>query len=414
MIRSDVVKACGLIVEYNPFHNGHLHHLEASREHSGAECMIAVMSSQFLQRGEPSIMDKWHRASAALASGVDLVVELPHLFAVEHSDYFSKGAVLTLRELGVDAICFGSEHGDIQSFKNAVTTYLQQQHTFDSALKKGLAGGLSFPDAAKGAYEYIGLTGEMDTVDLSQPNNILGFGYVKQILNHSPEIAPLTIKRIQSHYHDETIDSNIASATSIRKELFLGDQMTELAKASMPESTTELLQRYKQHTGSWHDWERYFPLLHYKLLTMSPSELREIHTVDEGLEYRLKKAVTDVDSFHALMEQVKTKRYTWTRLQRMFVHIICNTKKKDASDLLSLDRMPYVRVLGMNDVGQRYLRSIKKDMDVPLVTQLQQLDHPLLNVEERASGAYYSALQGEKKNTLLKQELQPPIRIGQQ
>ncbi|MBM7552869.1 nucleotidyltransferase [Thalassobacillus pellis] len=403
------MKTCGLIVEYNPFHNGHLHHLEQSKYTSGADCMVAVMSGQFLQRGEPAIMDKWHRTEAALLAGADLVVELPHLFAVEHSDLFSKGAILTLKELGVDHVCFGSEHGNIDSFIKAAETYNLNKEAFDEKLKQELSEGLSFPEAARSAYRMIGLTeGE---VDLSQPNNILGFGYVKQVLKYAPSIQPLTIQRVKNAYHDEEITGKIASATSIRKELLHHNTISEPAGLSFPDTTRQILNNYRHQTGLWHSWEKYFPFLQYKVLTMTHEELAAIHSVDEGLQYRLKNVIKDVEDFHSLMEAMKTKRYTWTRLQRMFVHILCNTKKDTARGLLEKDRLPYVRILGMSKTGQKYLRKIKKHMEVPMINQAQQLDNPLLALDERSSDAYYSVLPSGVKHKFLHQELQPPIQL---
>ncbi|MFG6119079.1 nucleotidyltransferase [Thalassobacillus sp. B23F22_16] len=404
-----MMKACGLVVEYNPFHYGHLHHLEQSKKETGAACMIAVMSGPFLQRGEPAIIDKWSRARAALESGVDLVVELPSLFAVEHSDLFSKGAVLTLKELGIDALCFGSEHGNITSFTEAAEVYASSQKEFDSKLHELLSSGLSFPEAARHAYQSIGLTeGE---VDLAKPNNILGFSYVKQLLKYAPEVKAATIQRISSDYHDETITGEIASATSIRKELLSARSITDIAEQALPVTTRTVLSDYKRKTHQWHDWELYFPFLHYRILTMSATELRNIHTVEEGLENRMKRVAKQAGTFRELMEGMKTKRYTWTRLQRMFTHILCNTKKDEAEALLSLEKMPYVRILGMNATGQSYLKEVRKDADVPYINQIQQMDDPLLKIDERASNAYYSIFPARLKQYMLQQELQPPLRV---
>src|SRR5690625_3404959 len=176
-----LVKACGLIVEYNPLHNGHLYHIKEARNISQAECMIAVMSGSFLQRGEPAIIDKFHRTNAALASGVDIVLELPYPYAVQSSDLFAKGSVKTLYEVGVENICFGSEQGDISHFITSYNIYKDHQDTYRHELKNYLQQGMSFPQASKHAYKKIGLTHQ--DMDLSQPNNILGFSYIKTILD---------------------------------------------------------------------------------------------------------------------------------------------------------------------------------------------------------------------------------------
>ncbi|WP_226578445.1 nucleotidyltransferase [Halobacillus litoralis] len=403
------MNSCGLIVEYNPFHNGHLYHLEESKKHADADCIIAIMSGNFLQRGEPAIMDKWHRAEAALRQGADLVLELPFLYAVQHSDFFSKGAVQTLAELGVDTICFGSENGRIHAFTKAFDHLQAHQDTYEATVRTYLNEGYSFPEASRLGYEAIEFP--TDTIDLSQPNNILGYSYVKQMLTYSPSVKPLTISRKDNHYHDETITGTIASATSIRKEMLGKQEVTDKAASSIPSTTEELLDQYKETQGLWHNWEAYFHLLQYKLLTTDEQTLRGFHGVDEGLEYRLKRAIKEAATFEEFITAVKTKRYTWTRLQRTLAHILVGTDKQQAGGLLRESPPPYARVLGMNDIGKKYLKTAKKQVGIPLITQPQQLKHPLLDLEARASAAYYSVLSPERRVKSLKREYGPPLIV---
>lgn len=403
------MKACGLIVEYNPFHHGHIYHIQEAQKVSDADCMIAVMSGSFLQRGEPAIMDKFHRAKSALASGVDVVLELPYTYAVQNSDLFAKGAVQTLQQIGVHNICFGSESGDISHFITSYTSFKENEPAYQHVLHEQLKKGHSFPEASRTAYHQIGLTNKQ--MDLSQPNNILGFSYVKTILEYHLPIKPLTIKRTNSHYHDETITSMIASATSIRKQLFRQGLISPETAVTIPEETKNQLVQYKAAATLWHSWEKYFQLIHYRVLTMSLSELRAIQGVDEGLEHRLKKTARKATSFLNWMEAIKTKRYTWTRLQRMFTHLLTNTKKSDMEASTKKDSVPYVRLLGFTKKGQTYLHHIKKNMNVPLLTSLHRHTDPMLAIEERASYAYYSILPPEKRDLLFKREFQAPIRM---
>ncbi|WP_042145033.1 nucleotidyltransferase [Paucisalibacillus sp. EB02] len=401
------MNVCGLIVEYNPFHNGHIYHIKEAQKATNADCMIAVMSGSFLQRGEPAIIDKFHRTKAALLSGIDIVVELPYVYAVQSSDLFAKGSVLTLNELGVGSICFGSESGDIQQFNQAYTTYIEKQASFQDMLKEALKAGKSFPDASKIAYESIGLT--KDGMDLSRPNNILGFSYVKTILESKLAIQPLTIKRKNSEYHDTEITSSIASATSIRKQIFDHHVQVSTLKHTMPTATVDQLIAYNQEATTFHHWENYFPLLHYRVMTMSHEELRLIHGVEEGIEHRIKKTAKDAHSFYEWVERIKTKRYTWTRIQRIFVHLLTNTQKTEI-DILSKS-IPYVRLLGMTNRGRDYLNKIKKDLNVPIYPKLTRDLHPMLRVEERASNAYYSILPIKNRYALMQQEFKGPIKL---
>lgn len=402
------MRACGLIVEYNPFHNGHAYHVEKARAASNASCVIAVMSGNFLQRGEPAIIDKFSRAKAALLAGVDIVLELPYAFAVQHSDYFAHGAVQTLDAIGVSSICFGSESGEISPFIDSYHQMEEQKETYDQELKIQLDKGISFPEASMFAYQKIGLTNEH--FDLSQPNNVLGLSYVKTILKNNLNIKPLTIKRHNNHYHDSEITNRIASATSIRKEIFESHQLTDKAVAALPEATVMQLDSYKEETSIWHEWEQYFTVLNYRVQTMSLEELREIHGMVEGLEYRIKSTAKTVETMQDWITAIKTKRYTWTRIQRIFVHLLTNTKTKEISNLIDpSETVPYIRLLGMSKNGQTFLNQEKKNIQVPIITALGKNMHPLLQLEEKASAAYYSVLTPKDRMKAVKKELTGPI-----
>ena len=404
------MKSCGVIVEYNPFHNGHYYHIQSAKRKTEADCTIAVMSGTFLQRGEPAIIDKFHRTKAALHSGVDIVIELPFVYAVQNSDLFAKGAVQTLFHLGVSSICFGSEKGNIADFQSAYDIWNKNNNVFQHTLQAALKEGVSFPEASKAGYKSIGI--DEHILDLFRPNNILGFSYVKEVLNNKLPISLYTIKRKTSNYHDERIQGPIASATSIRKALFQEGKLTETIAKTLPKATANMLKEYKEHTSTWHEWESYFPLLHYRVMSMTTKELQAIHGVDEGLEFRIKETAKQATSFKQWMQMMKTKRYTWTRLQRIFVHILCNTKKEETCYLQENKSIPYARILGMTNTGQSYLNRYKKQIEIPLITGLSKNMHPFLHTEERVSNIYYSVLPPLKKVQFIKIELQPPIMVN--
>lgn len=398
------MRACGLVVEYNPFHHGHVYHIEAAKHISNAECIIAMMSGPFLQRGEPAIFDKFHRAKAALCAGADIVLELPYAYAVQSSALFAKGAVQSLHEIGVDSLCFGSEQGSIDPFIQTVHTLQSQKSMYDHIVQVNLAKGLAFPQANQKAYEAIGI----DQIDMMQPNNILGLSYVKAIEQAHLPIKPLTIKRIHNHYHDETISNPIASATSIRKGLYDAGLTTEVTK-TLPNSTIQELKRYRQIAKQWHDWEDYFPFLHYKVMTMDTQQLAAIHGVDEGLENRLRHTAQEANSFHNWMERMKTKRYTQTRLQRMFVHLLTNTTKIEIQQITEQQTVPYLRLLGMTVRGRQFVQQQKKRLSVPLITNLKRDVPTAFILDERATNIYYAPLHPNDRQTLRKQEWTGPI-----
>ncbi|MFP7479218.1 nucleotidyltransferase [Terribacillus saccharophilus] len=394
------MEACGLIVEYNPLHNGHVYHIQQAQKLTGSDCTIAVMSGNFTQRGEPAIMDKFSRTKAALSAGVDLVVELPFLFAVQHADLFAKGAVSILEALKVEHLVFGSENGSIASFHQALKEREKNQSAFETVLKQQLENGFSYPEANRAAYELAGIN---STLDLSSPNNILGFAYLRAAKALDSPIKVDTIRRIQAGYHEQSITGPIASATSIRSAW--QDEKSREVKAAVPEKTFELL-----GTEELHSWESYFPLLRYLILTRPAEALHQIHGMDEGLEYRFKKYINQSLNFQQFLSLIKTKRYTWTRLQRVCVHLLSNTQKHLIHEYLGA-AVPYIRILGMTKNGQAFLSSRKKQLDIPLYTQLKDGMHPVADIELQATDAYYSILPPEVAAASRRQEISPPIFV---
>lgn len=213
------LKAVGLVVEYNPFHNGHLYHLEASKTASEADAVIAVMSGNFLQRGEPALVSKWARTKMALKQGADLVIELPYAYATQKAETFADGAISILEALGCSSVCFGSENGEISPFLETAELLNSHHAEYQQLVKQFMKEGMSYPSAQTSAF--LALETDSRPLDLSLPNNILGFQYVRAIQKQKASIRPLTIKRTAAGYHDEDFNSSpIASATSIRKALF--------------------------------------------------------------------------------------------------------------------------------------------------------------------------------------------------
>ncbi|ARX67717.1 TPA: nucleotidyltransferase [Bacillus cereus] len=402
-----------MVVEYNPFHNGHLYHVQQTKKLTQSDIIIAVMSGPFLQRGEPALISKWYRTKMALANGVDLVVELPYIFATQKAETFANGAISILNALRVSEICFGSEDGQIENFYNTISVQKNEEETFNYLVKQFMDAGNSYAKATSDAFSHI-LTSEKN-IDMSQPNNILGFQYMKAILSQNSSIQAQTIKRFASHYHDETFnDQHIASATSIRKQLFSEEGSFTTIEPFLPQATTSLLANYKQNYGILHNWEQYFSFFKYRLMTMSPGDLRHIYEIEEGLEHRILSKIQNSSSFYSFMEALKTKRYTWTRLQRACTHILTNTTKEEIRSANIEQHAPYIRLLGMSQKGQTYLSKNKKKIELPILTHTKTFDHAALDIEKKANSVYFSIMHEPLRTQLLKQDItHHPVRYDE-
>ncbi len=403
------MKSLGLIVEYNPFHNGHLYHLQQAKKQSQADVVIAVMSGNFLQRGEPALVSKWTRAKMALEAGVDLVVELPYAFATQRADRFAFGAVSILDKMQCDEVIFGSESGKIEPFLRTVDFIHSMDHEYNDLIQKHVQTGVNYPTAASMAFAALPGRPE-ESVDLTQPNNILGFHYVNSVLKIDSKIKMNTVRRTGAGYHEHDHGPDkIASATGIRKILFSDDGNIGGIQELIPPSTFEGLNHHHQVYGRFINWDSYYQLLKHKLITSTPEELSEVYECVEGIQHRLQNQITHTDSFIDFLESVKTKRYTWTRLQRLCTHLLTNARKELMAKALH-GGPTYIRLLGMSPQGQHYLNVKKKNFGLPLVSTLSKHRDDFLQMDIRAAKTYILGHPSRFHTTLWKQEYAtPPI-----
>lgn len=384
------MKACGIVAEYNPFHNGHAYQLEEARKQTGADVIIVVMSGNFLQRGEPAIIDKWSRAELALKAGADLVVELPVDFSVQPADFFAEGAVAILNALGCDVISFGSELGNSDAFKQAAIDYLENEQTinetFKAQMKQSEHYAKNFSRVLEGLYKDF-------PVDLSQPNNVLGFSYAKEITRNQYPMHLHTVKRLHSDYHEDSLNPSLAigSATAIRKVLNNHSQDWSRVKSYVPEETYAMLQSEKLVT-----WDDLFPYLRYQITLQSVPDLRAIYLMEEGLQYRIKDKIEEAASMTEFLERLKTKQLTWTRLQRICYHILMNNKKADMK--FRQQKISTVRLLGFNSNGQKYMNENKDKFGVTIVSNIRKKQADMFYEDIRAGLVYRLASVNEIKH----------------
>lgn len=331
------MKTLGIITEYNPFHQGHAYMLERAKRKADANRVVVIMSGSFVQRGEPAIFDKWTRTAAALKNGADLVLELPVLFAAANAETFARGAVRLLTESGiVDTLAFGSENGNLQELQEAAKILANETEEFQRLLKELLGEGLSYPAARAKVLETLS---QINSAILSKPNDILGLEYLKALDYYSSPIAPLTIRR-KGDYNSLSLSSGYASASAVRKAL-TEENSTE-AMLHLPENTHDLYNKALSIGTAPVFWDTLMPALHYKLRTTSIEELKKIAEVTEGLENRILHSIDSCYSFEEMMDFIKTKRYTRTKIQRILLHILLDIKESEVSYFLNLPKMPYV------------------------------------------------------------------------
>ena len=357
--------AVGIICEYNPFHNGHLYHLNKVKELANGEEIILILGGNFLQRGNLSIINKYDKTKIALEYGINLVIELPFQFATQNADLFAKGAISILKKLKCNKLVFGSESANIELFKKLAEIQLNNKE-YNKRIKKYLKDGLNYPTAlSKSLHDFSNFT-------IINPNDILALSYIKEIIIQNVDIVPLTIKRT-NNYHDTQLNNEISSATSIRKAI---KELKDI-KDYVPDITLKYLNKKS--------WERnYFNLLKYKIIT-EKTNLNKYQTVDEGIENRILKGIYNSNNLEELISIVKTKRYTYNKINRMFTHILCSFTKEDAKNNKDLK---YIRILGFDNIGKKYLNSIKKECDVPIITNIKKENVDLLSIEIKCDSIY--------------------------
>lgn len=366
------MKAVGIICEYNPFHNGHVYHINKIKELYKDYVIVLIMSGCFTERGEISLHNKWDKTKFALKAGVDIVIELPFVFASQSADTFSYGAIKILNEFNIEYLIFGSECNDIELLKSVA---LNQN---EINIKKYLDLGYNYPTAlAKSIKDKTGK-------ELNSPNDLLGISYIKAINKINPNIKAITIQRTND-YFNSNINSNIISASSIRNLL----KENKDIKIYIP-SYVDI--------PKYIDQENYFNLFKYKVL--SEDSLSKYMGVDEGIEGLIKKAIINCNSFDEFIKKIKCKRYTYNRLSRMYIHILCNYTKEE-NELYK--NTFYIRLLGFSKNGQKYLNMVKKEFSMPLISKYNKSDEFMLKMDLRAIKVYnVDSLDKEFKNKIEK------------
>ena len=391
------MKITGITAEYNPLHNGHKFHIERTRELTGADCVVAVMSGNFTQRGEPAILDKWERGKLAVENGIDLVLELPFVYACSRAETFARGAMDILQGIGATTVSFGSESGDISALNNLVRALDDNADSIEGERVEIMKSGTSFAKAGEMAVEQI-LGTEASELMVS-PNNILALEYLKRIAYWNKQghaIEAVTVKRHGSGYHGVNEDAGFAGASAIRK-------MKSKAQFSgyVPEDVASALEKalaYDDGKGAiLHMEEEMFRLVRGEVIKSSPDELRKIFCMGEGLENKLKKEIVKAECLSDFVDSLVSKRYTEATIRRLLVYVLLGIKEYEPSKAV------YGRVLAAGEKGRKLLGELRKaDEHIPLITNINKDEIENKEVQDCLA---YDILAADMYNVILDRDL---------
>lgn len=368
------MKVIGLICEYNPFHLGHKYQIDKIKSLYKDSIIICLCSSTFTQRADVSVINKWDKASIALDYGIDLFIEFPFCYATQGADIFAKGALEILNMLKIDILVFGSESLDSNTLFKMAKISLNSP-IYDNLVKLYLNKGINYPTALNKALE------DMNGFSINKPNDLLGLSYVKEIIKNNYKIEAVSIKRIDN-YHNNKVINNIASASYIRKRLH--DNL----------DIDKYIPNYDIKYINNIDINMFYSYLKYNIIS-NINDLDKYLDVDEGIENRIKKYINTSNSWNELVMNIKTKRYTYNKINRMLLHILASFTKEENNKI----KIDYIRVLGFNNKGRNYLRKIKKDINI--ITNYKKNISLLLDIEYRITNIYSTVL----NNDLIKDEI---------
>ncbi|WP_163470257.1 nucleotidyltransferase [Fusobacterium sp. IOR10] len=378
------MKSIGIIVEYNPFHNGHKLHLDYARKQG--DIVIGVMSGDFVQRGEPALINKWDRAKMALLEGLDIVVELPVFYSTQSAEIFARGSINILKELRSDEIVFGSESDNLDKLQEVIK--LESNSNFIGNVKKNLKDGDSYPTAYnKEIKNYLGEEYEIKS------NDILGIEYLRTIKTLKLDMKVKTLKREGKGYHSSISTGNILSATGIRKLLKEDKDIENF----ISKNSKEIILKNKKNKKLV-DISHFYNLIRYAIISKR-EVLKDIQDIEVGFENRIYEMALKSSSYEIFMKNLMTKRYTIGRTQRILIHILLSITKEDTIKLKK--ELPYIRILGFSDKGRTYLNKLKKEKKDDLENSNIQILTSLKNIKKKLSVEQLRYLELNEESSLI-------------
>ncbi len=341
------MKTVGIVSEFNPFHNGHKYLIDNVKNKLDPDVIIIIMSGNFVQRGEPAIIDKWSRSKSALLNGANLIIELPVAYATQNADLFSKGSITVLDKLGIDYLCFGTESKDLEPLLSI------RDYIYTDIFKKNLSKYLNLGNSYPKAYD-LSLQSKFSSKELLKSNNILALEYLKKLKDLKSSIIPYNIQRIGGDYKSTEIRKNYSSATAIRKAM-LKENISSI-KTSVPEETYKELMKHLQEYNKYNSLELYYDRIKHLIILSGPKELKKIYDVSEGLHNRIYNLIEKSEDIKDLIKNVSTKRYTYSKVSRILTNILLDLTEEFYKKI-DIDNLTYLNVLASDTKGFEFLKN---------------------------------------------------------
>lgn len=394
------MKVTGIVAEYNPFHKGHEYQLNKAREFSGCDAIAVVMSGNFVQRGEPALIDKYKRAESAIHGGADLVIELPMPFSCQNAELFAKAAVLELKKLPVTHLSFGCENDNIEILEKIALVQTNNQE-YNYTLKQELKSGISYPNAVTNTIcKFSNMDINIKEV-MKSPNNVLGLEYIKNSIKMNCAWDFIPIKRIGSDHNDVNINGKYDSATAIRK-IIIENSVQTLPK-SLTVKSSEMIGRFYNEYKNYNNLNNYLNFIYYKILDIGIDGLNDIYEVSEGLNNKIYSNIFKYNTVDNFIMSLKSKRYTYSKLRRILLNILLGIKKSNINDyMLPNKENKFIKVLAFNDIGRQIIKAAKND-GTYIINRFSDykktnINFNIFNLTNKSTNIYYLPFDNKKIN----------------
>ncbi len=392
------MKIVGIVAEYNPFHKGHEYQLKKAKENSNCDYAAVVMSGNFVQRGEPALIDKYKRAESAIHGGADLVVELPMPFSCQNAELFAKAALAELKKLNITHLSFGCENDDLELLKEAALIQINNKN-LKHIIKEELARGISYPTALTNAINNVS---DKDIGHiLKSPNNVLGIEYIKSSikLNANWEFTP--VKRIGKNHNDVDLSGKYDSATAIRKSII--DGSNKLYSNSLTEKSSEMIKQFYCLYNGFNSLDLYLNYIYYKILDLGTDGLNDIYEVSEGLNNKIYSNIFKHNTIDDFIMSLKSKRYTYSKLRRILLNILLDIKKSNIKDFMSTNfgffptsynnNKNFIKILAFNNNGRAIIKQ-SKNSGTYIINKFSDykkhnLSLDIFNLTNKSTNLYY-------------------------